>query len=118
MSHELKHGHQFFTGDLSFSIKTKRGGLLHDTNDEIEAFYRQSAFQSKLSAPIQILTHLEIRNRGYENLPRFNLNVNTSYGDVMSSNFQGNFSLDTKIANAPFQNYVPNGDVIHGKFKK
>ncbi len=39
-------------------------------------------------------------------------------GHKNSSNIQGHFSLDTKIANAPFLNYVPNNNVIHGKFKK
>ena len=48
VAHELCHGYQYLDGRLDFSEDGEGGGNLYDQTDEIEAYKRQSLFETSL----------------------------------------------------------------------
>lgn len=48
IAHELCHGYQYLDGRLDFSEDGEGGGNLYDQTDEIEAYKRQSLFETSL----------------------------------------------------------------------
>ncbi len=86
LSHELKHGHQYLKGEMSFYEKGKKKGILYDINDEVAAYKRGYALEPT-SNPMSIITADKVRalkdidgKETYKNLPSDERNIRTYEG--------------------------------------
>jgi RHS repeat-associated protein len=101
LAHELKHGHQFINGEISFNQINGKQGYLHDAQDEIDAYYRQSAYTN-----VQILTKYTaagIRHRSstYKYLLNGPLNTNSTIEQVFRNrpDINGNIAANNAWLN-------------------
>ncbi len=75
LAHELKHAHQFETGELSISQTKEKESFLYDKNDEIEAY--------KIGNENYGINNLP---KEYENLPNGPLNINNNQDIIKALN--------------------------------
>ena len=96
--HELKHGHQFELGEISFNNINGKAGYLHDLNDERAAYNAESAYSGNLL--IRNLSNKDIKSRAdsYFTLSKQPLNVDSKLGDVLSDKKWKQYFRDNKMA--------------------
>lgn len=64
VAHELKHGHQYLSGDLDFNSTGLGGGLFYDQTDETAAFERTNLFGTSVDIPSTISTSYGTLDKG------------------------------------------------------
>jgi len=90
-AHELKHGFQFETGQISFNVDGSPG-LLHDLNDEVAAYRREDAFTLRYGKPLINRTTSKMTSY-YSNLPKIDLSVKTLTESVKGAYFGNGYQI-------------------------
>ncbi len=89
-AHELKHGYQYETGQVSFSVDGKSLGKLYDVSDEKAAYNRQAYLENGVFFRSHLLDNNGVIARGatmtppaYQGLPSGPIDINSKAGKAL-----------------------------------